>query len=112
MKIDTGHIILLLLTAGVFIYFQFFNEPDTITEEQGKILTEKSQKAIEMLDGVFRKLERMDSTEIIKKYYNTVYEKSIQYKDSVIALDSNAVYALFRLYRDSLLSTQSPLIQP
>ncbi len=112
MKIDTGHLILLLLAVGVFVYFQFFHQPNTMTEEQGKILAEKSQEAINLVNKVFEKLESIDSTQIIKQYYNTVYETSVQYKDSLVALDSNAVYALFRLYREQLLSSQSPIIQP
>lgn len=112
MKIDKFHIVLILMIAGIFLYFQFCNEPDTLTHEQGKILAENSQKSIEMMWKVFEKLEQIDSSEIIKQYYNTVYETSIQHKDSIVALDSNMVYALFRLYRQELLSGQSPIIQP
>ena len=111
MKIDTGHIILVLIVAGVFVYFNFFDKSDTMTEAQGKVLAEKSQEAINIMKGVLLKLNDIDSTQIIQKYYNTVYETSVQYKDSVVALDTNMVYALFRLYREQLLSGQSPITQ-
>jgi len=111
MKIDKLHIVLIILAVGVFVYFNIFDESDNMTQEQGKALAEKSQQAIDMLDSVFKRLEQIDSTQIIKQYYKTVYETSIHGKDSIIALDSNMVYALFRLYRQQLLSGQSPIIQ-